>query len=245
MTIAVLGALPQEIDAVRALIENRSTSTEHGRTVVRGQLGGSAVVVVNAGIGKVAAASTATDVIVRDGATRLVLSGVAGALDPRIRVGDIVVADRLSQHDLDASPLFPPMEIPLTGLTRLVPDPTLGAALHRAARRFVESSAVPTQPKPRVWTGEVTSGDQFISDINARSVVRARAPGALCVEMEGAAVAQVCARYGVPLGVVRLISDAADASAADDFSFNLAERAGRFAESVIGETLRALGSEEA
>jgi adenosylhomocysteine nucleosidase len=159
-----------------------------------------------------------------------VFTGVAGGVDPALRVGDVVVATRLVQHDLDARPLFARYEIPLLGRTVLDADPTLSAAVRDAARAFLEEVAnAPDMPAaaalraagvatPRVVEGLVASGDRFFASDAARSELRRDLPDARCVEMEGAAVAQVCAEHGVPFAVVRTISDAAGDHAAVSFT---------------------------
>lgn len=178
-------------------------------------------------IGKVAAAMTATTLVEKFGVTHILFSGVAGAGDKTVRVGDIVVAEALVQHDMDASPLFPRFEVPLTGLTHFQPDHPLSLRLSRAAHDFLERDfldAVKEEDRqafrlaqPRVHRGLVASGDQFMNDRVRLDVLNAALPGLVAVEMEGAAVAQVCYELGVPCAVIRTISDNANEDAATDF----------------------------
>ncbi|MBK7403511.1 MAG: 5'-methylthioadenosine/adenosylhomocysteine nucleosidase [Phycisphaerales bacterium] len=239
MRIGVLGAMPEEVSSITTLLTRPTPRHLGGREFIGGRLASHDICVVHSRIGKVAAAAAAVELIARLGVEQIVFVGVAGGLAPQICTGDIVVADRLAQHDLDASPLFPPLEIPLTGRTHLPTDPAIRACLRAAAERFLaeEGSVLtphqaPSRP-PRVHTGEVATGDQFIGNAAARDRVRALLPGALCVEMEGAAVAQVCDEYAVPCGVARLISDDADDHAAQHFSRSLEQAAGLCAAGII------------
>lgn len=178
-------------------------------------------------IGKVAAAMTATTLVEKFGVTHILFTGVAGAGDKTVQVGDIVVAEALVQHDMDASPLFPRFEVPLTGLTHFQPDHQLSLRLSRAAHDFLEQDFLDVVreeerqafrlAQPRVHRGLVASGDQFMNDRVRLASLNAALPGLVAVEMEGAAVAQVCYELGVPCAVIRTISDNANENAATDF----------------------------
>jgi adenosylhomocysteine nucleosidase len=158
-----------------------------------------------------------------------------------VRVGDVVIAETLMQHDLDASPLFPRFEVPLLGRSRFATDARLSDALARAAAAFARTDAAALAERypalingaPRVHRGLVVSGDRFIADQFARDAVLAAAPDALAVEMEGAALAQVCYEYDVPCAVVRTVSDAADAHAPASFSTFLADLASAYSAGVL------------
>src|SRR5262249_7460445 len=143
----------------------------------------------------------------------IVFTGVAGSADFGVRVGDVVVAESLVQHDIDASPLFPRFEVPLTGLSHLPSDRDLSRKLATAAREFLENEA----NEPQLHRGLVDSGDQFITDPVKLAAMKDALPDLLAVEMEGAAVAQVCFELGVPFAVIRTISDNANEDAATDF----------------------------
>jgi adenosylhomocysteine nucleosidase len=170
---------------------------------------------------------TATTLVEKFGVTHILFTGVAGAGDKTVQVGDIVVAEALVQHDMDASPLFPRFEVPLTGLTHFQPDLQLSMRLSRAAHDFLEqdlASAISEGERrefrllqPRVHRGLVASGDQFMSDRQRLNALNEALPGLVAVEMEGAAVAQVCYELGVPCAVIRTISDNANENAATDF----------------------------
>lgn len=221
MTLGIMTAMHEELGALLGHIERPETARRAGRDFIRGHLWGAPVAAVFSRWGKVAAASTATELIVSHNITRLVFCGIAGSLDPTLHPGDVVVARSLIQHDLDASPFFPPTEIPLLGLSAIPADPEMSASLLAAARAFLGGDLGRIGPSHgaalgpgtrRAVRADIASGDQVIFSAAAKASVKSRVPSAACVEMEGAAVAQVCHEHGVPFACVRTISDAADES---------------------------------
>jgi len=250
MRIGIMGAMPEETAAVGASLGGVVTETWGGRDYTVGTLCGHDAVCVHSRIGKVAAAITATELIVRHRVDRLVFTGLAGALSPSLQVGDVVVAEGLVQYDMDASPLFPPLEVPLTGVTRFATTPEITTALAGAAEsllrelameiRVPETGGSSTGSRPaRVVRGDIATGDRFVSCGDARAAVSGLVPRAVCVEMEGAAVAQVCHDYGVPFGVMRVVSDHADGSAQSDFLAALTGAAAALSAGVVGRVLGA------
>jgi adenosylhomocysteine nucleosidase len=244
-TTAIVSALHEELAAVLELMPDEQQQTVGGRTFWRGHLHGHDVVAVLSGIGKVAAATTATALIERFGVQRIVFTGVAGGLAPGVRVGDVVVARHFLQHDMDASPLFPRHEVPGYGRAHFDADAALMAQLVSASERVLHE--MPAQlgadvmrtfglEAPRCHPGLLISGDRFVSSTAESQVLREALPDALAVEMEGAAFAQVCHDYGVPLAVARTISDRADDAAHVDFPRFLREVASRYSAAII-ETL--------
>lgn len=240
----LMAAMPEELQAVLGLIDGPRQCFEHGqREFHLGHIAGKTVVAAHSRCGKVAAAATATEMIVRFGVERIIFTGLAGALDHDLHIGDVVVADELIQHDLDARPLFPRFEVPLMGASRFRCDAALAEVVMRAAHDLVSSDVRPAVGEdvagrlhihaPSVRRGLVVSGDQFIASDTQREALRDALPGALCVEMEGAAVAQVAHDYGVPVAVVRVISDAADDHAGARFPDSLRCIAGVYARAMI------------
>lgn len=222
--ILVLAAMDAELRSLLGHLRH-AAPCDGTPSAMRGALGAHPVVVALTGIGKVAAASCAATLIERHRPGAVLFAGLAGSLSPRLRIGDIVVASRFIQHDLDASPLFPRFEVPLTGLAWFGADPAwserLRASAVRAlaeldpdARATLDAIGVGT---PEVRSGDVATGDAFVTSASARELVRSRVPEAVCVEMEGAAIAQVCRARGVPFAACRVISDSADESAPADF----------------------------
>ncbi|MCJ0765927.1 5'-methylthioadenosine/adenosylhomocysteine nucleosidase [Variovorax terrae] len=232
MTIAIVSAMHEELAAVLRLLPEEHRQVAAGREFWRGRLHGHEVVVVLSRIGKVAAATTATALIERFGVERIVFTGVAGGLAPGVHVGDVVVADSFLQHDLDASPIFPRYEVPLYGTSRFATDGALTATLAAAARAALPGTAL--------HRGLVVSGDRFVATTVESRALQAALPEALAVEMEGAAIAQVCHDYGVPFAAVRTISDRADDEAHGDFTRFVEEVASRHSAAMVAALLRML-----
>lgn len=248
MVTAILSALPEEQGGLAAALQEHATSDCAGRTFHTGTLHGQRVVLALSGIGKVAAAITATLLIERFGARRLIFTGVAGGLGEGVRVGDVVVARHTLQHDMDASPIFPRWELPLRGTALLACDAPLSALLLRAASAGVAwsnaDSVLENHAPARIHHGLIVSGDRFVSTARESALLRtgllAAGHDALAVEMEGAAVAQACSDYGVPCAILRTISDRADDSAHVDFSRFVRDVASGYAERIVQALLPSL-----
>ncbi|QBM30371.1 5'-methylthioadenosine/adenosylhomocysteine nucleosidase [Hydrogenophaga pseudoflava] len=244
---AIVAALHDELASVLALMPDEQKEVVGGREFWVGHLHGQDVVAVLSGIGKVSAATTATLLIDRFKVQRIVFTGVAGGLGPGVKVGDVVLARSFLQHDMDASPLFPRHEVPLYGRARFEADAALADALELACERMLHS--LPQQlgtstvdafglQAPRLHQGLLISGDRFVATTAESVALQRGLPDALAVEMEGAAFAQVCHDFGVPLAVVRTISDRADDAAHVDFPRFLREVASRYSGALIDTLLR-------
>jgi adenosylhomocysteine nucleosidase len=247
--LGVMAALPQElgnmIETMRVESDVRVVS-HGGREFHVGTVYGAPCVVTLARIGKVAAAATVSALIHAFEVDAVVFTGVAGGVGRDVRIGDVVVADALVQHDLDASPLFPRFEVPLLGVARFTTDPSLAEQLASATERFIaEEGAVLVErfliQMPRMHRGLIVSGDQFVASAEAVEALRSALPDALAVEMEGAAIAQVCHEYGVPCAVVRTVSDTADAHAPVSFATFLTDIAGTYSNGILTRFLQARG----
>jgi len=225
MALAIDSAMHQELAAVLALMPDERKQVVAGREFWCGHLHGHEVVAVLSRIGKVAAATTATALVERFSVDRIVFTGVAGGLAPGVERGDVVVADSFLQHDLDASPIFPRHEVPLYGKSRFATDPALSEQLARAVRRAL--------PAAKMHRGLVVSGDRFVSTSQESRALQQALPDALAVEMEGAAIAQVCHDYGVSYAAVRTISDRADDEATGDFLQFIEEVASRHSAAIV------------
>jgi len=228
--VAVVGAMPEEVDRLSSGLSGAEELAAGPYRVARGLLEGASVVVAQCGIGKVNAAAL-TQYLVSLGVGGVVFTGVAGALDPDLRVGDVVIGVDAVQHDVDVTGLgYAPGEVPGTG-TAFASDPRLVGLAEEAARDL---------EGVRVVKGRVASGDLFVADPVVGDRIR-RAFGAVCAEMEGAACAQVCAAWGVPFVVVRSISDTADHAAEVDFRSFTSLAAAR-AEALVRGLLRRLAA---
>lgn len=251
MITAILSALPQEQAGLHHSLEQPVCTRHAGRSFWQGYLHGQPVVLALSGIGKVAAATTASALIERFAATRIVFTGVAGGIGQGVQVGDVVVAQDYVQHDMDATPLFARWQVPGYGAVRLPCDPALSALLWAAAQSCVAQvgthwAAEQSAPTggPRVHQGLMASGDQFVTSAEVSKALHADLLAAghevLAVEMEGAAVAQVCMDYGVPFAAVRAISDRADEQAVVDFPHFIRTVASRYADHMVRGLLQAL-----
>ncbi len=239
--IGLISAIPEELAQFGAHFARERTTEIAGLSFHLGALDGRPVVAVEAGIGKVNAALVATLLLREFGCRALVFSGVAGGLDPTLGVGDVVLADRLVCHDYGAlidgaiKPYQPGVP-PLPGFPEdhgYALDAGLAARL-RSALEDVELPAISAAATggetraPRLVFGTVLTGDTFLNCAVTRDRLHARF-GALAVEMEGAALAQVAERFGVPVVVVRALSDLAGEDSHMDFPAFLHETAGQAA----------------
>ncbi len=225
--LGIISALHEEQEGLVERMQGTATVTHGMRHYTTGNLFGIDAVCVLSRIGKVAAAMTASILIERFGVTHIVFTGVAGGAQSQIKVGDIVIGDSLVQYDMDASPLFPRFQVPLTGLSHFESDRHLSDCLAIASAGFLEDEAKNLFSKEEqeefhlggmaMHRGLIGSGDQFVSSSEQLQRYSSALPDLLAVEMEGAAVAQVCFELGIPYAVVRTISDNANEHAAHDF----------------------------
>ena len=246
-TIGILGAMAEEIDEVKALLTNKTIVKIANREFVVGKINGIACVVAFSKWGKVAATITATLLVQEFGVTDLFFIGTAGALADGLKVGDIVISKRLVQHDLDARPIISRFELPLLNRTYVDSDPTLTELAGKAVTNLLtngvanmvgEEAVKEFNLDPKLYYGDIASGDQFVNSIEKRDEILSLLPDVLCVEMEGAAVAQVCLEFGTPFTVIRTISDTADHNARVDFGKFTVEVANAYSRAIVGEILR-------
>lgn len=248
-TIGILGAMAQEIDEVKGLLKNKTVVNIANREFVVGKINGMACVVAFSKWGKVAATITATLMVQEFGVTDLFFIGTAGALADGLKVGDIVISKRLVQHDLDARPMISRFELPLLNRVYVESDPALTELAGKAVKNLLERGVVHMVGEeavkdfglaPTLHLGDIASGDQFINSDAKRNEILSLLPDVLCVEMEGAAVAQVCLEFQVPFTVIRTISDTADHNARVDFGKFIVEVANAYSRAIIGEIMRLL-----
>lgn len=217
--LGILSAIPEELRH----LEDREEGSEEiaGLVFHRGRIEGRAAIFVETGIGKVNAALTATILAQRFACRALVFGGVAGGIDAKLGIGDVVVATKLVQHDYGALvdgriEAYQPGVPPLPGVDRS-PGYFMDAALEaklRAALAGIELPAFAASVtgeaarKADLHFGTIVSGDTFVNCGLTRQRLE-REFAALAVEMEGAAVAQVAQRFALPWVVVRCLSDLA------------------------------------
>lgn len=245
--VGLMSAMHEELALLLQAMPDEQRVTVAGRDFWQGHWQGRPVVAVLSRIGKVAAATTATALIERFGVGAIVFTGVAGGLGAGVRVGDVVLAKAFVQHDMDASPLFPRHEVPLYGRSLFPTDDDLSHGLALAAQQVlaqvgthVGEAAVAEfgLNAPRLHTGLIASGDRFVGTTAECRVLQQALPEALAVEMEGAAVAQVCCDYGIAFAALRTISDRADDEAHADFSRFIQNVASRYSLAMLSAWLK-------
>jgi adenosylhomocysteine nucleosidase len=228
-TIGLICAIPQERVDLRAALDHDERLEIGSFGFDRGRLDDRPMVLAEAGIGKVNTAAVATLLVARFDAGILVFSGVAGGLDPELAIGDVVIAERAIQHDagmIENERLHPYQagHVPFFN-----PTPELGyvvapALLERVRARLEPLELAPLSAaaggsgrRPRLVYGTILAGDQFIHCEATRERLH-REFEAQAVAMEGAALAQVAERLGVPWLEIRALSDLAGADSRFDFA---------------------------
>ena len=208
MTLAIIGAMEEEVALIRSQISDCVTSRDAGVEFYQGQLNGCPVVLLRSGIGKVAAALSTTLLIERFMPSQVVNIGSAGGFDPELRVGDVVIGTHVAYHDVDVTAFgYPYGQLP-------------GQPLHFGSDlQLVELAerCLNSVTHVRTARGLICSGDVFMADPVRVARVRELFPEMQAVEMEAAAVAQVCHQFGVPFVVVRALSDIAGQESSTSF----------------------------
>lgn len=205
----ILGAMQTEVAQLIAAMTDVSTATVAGQTYYEGTLGKQRVVLVQCGVGKVAAAIGAQVLCDRYGITALINTGVAGGLHPDLEVGDIVLGTTALQHDFNVTALGYARGYLCCGGDNQKPtvftaDPTLITQFHAAA--------APLLGEAKIIEGPIATGDLFVDSTDIKRKLIARF-GAAAAEMEGAAIAQVATANDVPFLIIRAISDLAEKQA--------------------------------
>ncbi len=212
-TIGIIGAMDSEVDNLLSRLEQPVAHRAAGRTFTTGRLAGHDVVVVKSGIGKVAAAITAQLLIDRFSADCLINTGMAGGLDSRLAVKDLVVGTQAVQHDFDLT-AFGHVKGYLYGEDDS--RPTAFIADERLISLALEAAVDVLPAGSKAITGRIASGDIFVDDTPLKQALIADF-GAAAAEMEGAAIAQTAVDNGVPFVILRTISDLAEKKAQVSF----------------------------
>ena len=234
--------MPQEIETLLHDLQHEQCTEQGGRTFYEGMLYGKEVVLVFSRWGKVAAATTATQLILHFGVEFIIFTGVAGGLVHGLHVGDVVIARRLYQHDMDARPLMPQYEIPLLGKMYFESPTKYTTKAGEAVKRFLETNLQFKQKLreygihfPKMLVADIASADKFVSSSEDKQAILQGLPTVVCVEMEGAAVAQVGNDFQVPVLVIRTISDEADEQSEHSFVFFLENLAREYPHHILKE----------
>lgn len=224
-----MGAIPQEINGVVNLLTNKQEHKIGRRSYFTGELNNQKVVVVYSRVGKVAASATVTTLILEFKVSELIFTGVAGGIHADVKIGDIVLGQSLIQHDMNAQPLFPAYEIPMLGKAYFEADSSQLEVATNAILEILEEQHLHNVisekdldkfniHQPQLHVGLIGSGDLFFSTNSQKEKLQQNLPEILCVEMEGAAVAQVCYEFDIPFIIIRTISDDADDHSTLDFN---------------------------
>lgn len=207
--IGIIGAMDEEVAALKEKMEVEKVTDRASMQFVAGKLEGKEVTVVRSGIGKVNAAVCAQILASEFHVDTLINTGIAGSLDAKIDIGDMVISTDALHHDMDATAFgYPLGEVPRMDILAFPADEKL-------IRLAVEANEE-ANPDIHTFTGRVASGDQFISDKEVKErIVSLFHP--MCVEMEGAGIAQAAYLNKVSYVIIRAISDKADNSATMDY----------------------------
>ncbi len=202
--IGLIGAMPMEVDGLKACMQHAQEEIVAGIPFYRGEIAGVACVVACSGVGKVNAAMCAQIMALRDRPWVIVNTGVAGGISRGIAVGDVVLATGLVQHDVDTTAVGDAKGyLSGVGQVELPVAPALLGVLRAQAERTYDGA---------VHTGIVATGDQFVcGKLELQRI--ATEFGAIACEMEGGSIAQVCFLNQIDCAVVRAISDNADEEA--------------------------------
>jgi adenosylhomocysteine/aminodeoxyfutalosine nucleosidase len=206
MKIAILGAMPEEVEPLVAKLHDVKEVEYADNIYYTGTYRDKEVVVAYSKIGKVFASLTATILIEKFGCDTLLFSGVAGAISEDLSIGDLVIADGLCQHDLDITAFGHPHGYVPEGEVCIWTDP----GLREIAKKVAYDKGI------KLKEGVIATGDQFVANPERKAWI-AETFKADALEMEGAAVAVVCNALDVPFFILRAISDSADMDAGFDF----------------------------
>lgn len=233
MHVGIIGAMDEEIALYLEAMEAKEKTSKAGITYYTGKMVGKDIVLVKSGVGKVNGSVCTQILIDRFGAEAIIFTGVAGAVDPELNIGDIVISTDCVQQDMDVTALgFAPGQIPYADRWIWEADEKLiELAMHASAKETGEH---------RVVRGRILTGDQFIADPEKVAALYETFKGQ-CIEMEGAAVAQVSAMNDVPFVIVRSMSDKADGSAHVNFA-EFTHLASRRSYEIVIEMLKGLNA---
>jgi len=207
MNIAIMGAMPEEIAPLLEKVGEYTLTEYADNKYYEAQYAGHNLVIAYSKIGKVFSTLTATTMLQKFGAEVLLFSGVAGAINPKLKIGNLIAATKLAQHDLDITAFGHPHGFVPEGKVFVEADANLVS----------KAKEVASEMGLELMEGTIATGDQFVAD-KARNEWIGKTFGADALEMEGASVACVCDAMNVPFFILRAISDAADMDAS--FSFD-------------------------
>jgi adenosylhomocysteine nucleosidase len=215
--IGIMGAMEVELELIGKDMVVETVDTIATRIFKTGKIYDVSCVMVRAGVGKVGSAQTAQMLISEYGTDAVIFTGVAGGINPQLDIGDIVISENVVHHDFGQ--ILPDLFMPFDTMGYDADTKLVGLALRAAGN--IQLQPLPVQIRgedevPEIILGRVATGDQFISS-EAKRVWIEQTFHADCVEMEGAAVAQICRANGLPFVIIRSLSDLANEDAEVDF----------------------------
>lgn len=220
MNIAIMGAMPEEIAPLLEKVGEYKLSEYAGNKYYEASYKGHNLVIAYSKIGKVFSTLTATTMLQKFGAEVLLFSGVAGAINPKLKIGNLIAATKLCQHDLDITAFGHPYGYVPEGKQFIEADAAL----------IAKAKEVAMEMDVELMEGIIATGDQFVAD-PVRNKWIGETFNADALEMEGASVACVCDAMHVPFFILRSISDAADMDASfsfDEFLLSSAQESANF-----------------
>ena len=240
-TLCILSAMPQEGNLIENEIQSKESIIIGNKKFTKGTLYGQSVVFSLSGIGKVSAAATTALMINYFNVDELIFTGVAGG-GPNINIGDIVIGSEFIQYDLDLTPFFNKCYIYSLNKNVIKSDNNLTSKWKNAAINYLNNNKNQEFDNPKVHIGRIISGDQFIhkkeqidkikETLNSIDIYDFSA-----IEMEGAAVAQICEEFNTPYAIIRAISDKADSEANINFTIFINEIAKNYSIGILKEYL--------
>ena len=194
--IGIIGAVIEEAEAIKKEIKDIKSTVINGISFFTGKFNDKDVIFVQSGIGKVNAAITATLLIEKFEVNEVIFSGVAGSLDEKLKVGDVVIGRDIVQHDVDATAFG----------YKMGQIPQMKEWAFESDKELIEKTGNISDFAHHIFYGRILTGDQFVSKKDLK-IQLGKDFEALCVDMESGAVAQVCTRLGVKFLIIRSISD--------------------------------------
>jgi adenosylhomocysteine nucleosidase len=200
MKAGIIGAMEPEVAILKDKLSHCETSSHAGYIFHQGKIDNNDVVIVQSGIGKVAAALATAILIDRFKPDYIVNTGSAGGFDATLKVGDIVVSSEVRYHDVDVTAFgYEIGQLPANPAA-YTPHETLITAATKGIEALSDIQAM---------LGLITTGDTFMTKDDDIAKARANFPTMAAVEMEGAAIAQTCHQLNVPFVIIRSLSDIA------------------------------------
>jgi adenosylhomocysteine/aminodeoxyfutalosine nucleosidase len=220
--LAIMGAMQEEVEPLLANFENVNVVEYANNKFYEVNLNGLDIVIAYSKIGKVFASLTASTMIEKFGCDTLLFSGVAGGINPKLQIGDLIIADKLCQHDLDITAFGHPHGF--------VPEGKVFVETTKNLREL--AIKVANENNLKVIVGTIATGDQFVHSSERKEFIQ-NTFNADALEMEGASVAVVCDALNIPFFILRAISDTADMDAGFDFDEFLKSSAKNSADYLI------------